>query len=186
MIALRIVSLLSLLLAVGCTSTGYNSDHDPQTNFSSITTYSWGKNTAQGTDNRFLNGKPLNDVIQDGIDAELQAKGLRKVDSGGDVTVQYKSIIRYVPSGGSSGTVDQTRMAPEANDSFNISPGKSGALVSDAYPEGTVIVVMTNAAGKPVWRGVGQGVVQKMTDDSKRIERLQKNLKELLSPFPPK
>jgi hypothetical protein len=179
-------ALVLMLALVGCSSNSYKSDFDKQTNFSAIKTYSWGKNIAHGTDNRFLSGKPLNAVIQDDIDQTLAAKGFRKVETGGDVTVQFKSIVRFVGAGSPSGGVDETKLAEDANDSFNLSVGDSGPVVQDSYTEGSVIVLVSNPAGKPVWRGVGQSVVKQVADDSKREANLKKSIDTILASFPPK
>lgn len=180
-------SMALVWMLAGCASNSFKSDFDPQANFAAIKTYSWGNNIAHGTANRFLNGTPLNQVIQDDIDAELASKGFKKVATGGDVTVQFKSIIRYIGAGTKTGSVDQTKMADSANDSFNLSVGNSGPVVQQAYTEGSVIVVIANATtGKPVWRGVGEGIVKQTVDDAKRAERLRKEVTKLLASFPPK
>src|SRR4051794_25969055 len=73
-----------LTLAVGgCgSSMKVATDYDKAANFAPLKTYSWRNGTP-------LHNPLMSQRVVDAIDAQLKAKGLTRVDSGGDMSVTY-------------------------------------------------------------------------------------------------
>jgi uncharacterized protein YceK len=98
------VALSLMLLLAGCSGISTSTDYDPAANFSSYGTYSWTSSGGTSTDDL------TNTRIKSAVDAALAAKGLRKVDSGGDLAVAYqvttaeRSTYNTVSSGGAADT----------------------------------------------------------------------------------
>jgi Domain of unknown function (DUF4136) len=82
----RIVWSLTLLLVLTCTALAQkvNVDWDKGTNFTGYKTYAWGNNTP-------VKNPLFNDRVTAGIESQLAAKGLQKVDAkeNPDLVVMY-------------------------------------------------------------------------------------------------
>jgi len=169
---------LAALLAVGLTGCPggaiVHTDYDHQANFSQFHTFSFGHTS---TDN------PLNQTrIRDEVTKDLSAKGLRMVESGGDLVVT---------------AVGSTRNKQEYTTFYNEpafgyyyggfgglgGPGYSTTSVQN-YKVGTLVLDMYNGTSKQlVWRGVAKRGISD-SSDAKRAE-LNAAIDKMLGSFPP-
>jgi hypothetical protein len=150
-----------------------NVDWDRSTDFSQFHTYAWqpSPNPAKGLwDQRVI----------DGINQQLQAKGLTQVQSNPDLWVVYTSHIK-----------DQKEVVGTG---YGIGPGWGwgwwGGPVTTTYQtyiyrEGTLVVELANAKSHELeWRG---SVTDTIKDNSnKNINQLNKGIAKLFKNYPPK
>ena len=143
-------------------------DYDHNANFSKYNTFSWIKEPATPND-------PLmKQRIIDGINAQLMARGLRRVDSNGDLAVsvnvatQEKQTLNtfydgFGPWGWGMGGVDTT---------------------VETYTEGTIVVDLFDAKTKKVvWRGVATKDIS--SKPSKETREVEKAIEKLFRNYPP-
>jgi hypothetical protein len=84
MLTARLVGGLQVALIVaGCgSSMTVHTDYDRTANFAAFKTYTWREGTK-------LPNPLMEQRVIDAVDAQLKAKGLTRVDTGGDVSVTY-------------------------------------------------------------------------------------------------
>jgi hypothetical protein len=151
-----------------------NVDWDRSTDFSKFHTYAWQKSPhpARGLwDQRVL----------DGVNKQLQANGLREVQSDPDLWVVYTTKVE-----------DQKQVVGTG---YNYGPGWGwgpywGGPTSTTYTtyitkEGTLVVELSNAKSHELeWRGA---VTDTISDNSnKNIKNLDKAIAKLFKGYPPK
>ena len=151
-----------------------NVDWDRATNFSQFHTYAWQKSPhpARGLwDQRVI----------DGVNQQLQAKGLQEVQSDPDLWVVYTSHIQ-----------DQKQVVGTG---YNYGPGWGwgpwwGGPTTTTYNtyitrQGTLVVELSNAKTHELeWRG---SVTDTINDNSnKNINTLNKGITKLFKGYPPK
>ena len=174
----KITIPLAALLVVGLTGcpggATIHTDYDHQVNFSQFHTFSFG-HTA--TDN------PLNQTrIRDEVTKDFSAKGLRMVESGGDLVVtavgstrdkqEYTTFYNQPAFGYYYGGFGGLR-----------APGYSTTSVQN-YKVGTLILDMYNAESKQlVWRSIAKRGISD-SSDAKRAE-LNTAVDKMLGDFPP-
>ncbi|HEY6971021.1 MAG TPA: DUF4136 domain-containing protein [Candidatus Angelobacter sp.] len=146
-------------------------DYDKKADFSHYRTYSWEK---------VQTSNPLwEQRIKDAVDAELQAKGLQKVDSGGDVALmavgathneqEYQTFYtglgpRWWWRG--FGPVDTTTTV-------------------QTYRIGTLVLDMYDAQNhRLIWRGTASDMLS--DKPSKNEKKLDKTIAKMFDKFPPK
>ncbi len=156
-------------------------DYDRSVDFSRFKTYTWGE-----LDPARLPLLRLNMI--GAIDEQLAAKGLQRVENGGDLLVAY--------SGDMSGESNQSIGAPNYPGYAGQPPaidatmwtgqgGAGGATMSVTYPKGTLIVeLMDPRAGKITWRAVGS---LKLDIEKKlqSLERINKLVASMFKRYPP-
>jgi len=165
--------LFSLLLSTAAFAQKINVDWDRQANFSQYHTYMWQKSPhpAKGF---------WNDRIVAGIDQQLQAKGLTKVDSNPDLWVAYSNSIH-----------DQKETV---GTNYGFGPywgwgywGPPTQTVYNTYVTklGTLVVDIADAKNKQLlWRGDATDTIS--DNSNKNIKNLDKALEKLFKNFPPK
>ncbi len=174
----RICTALFVTLVLGaCSGISTSTDYDPAANFSSFGTYSWvetdGKSTDDLTDSR----------IRSAVDASLAAKGLSKVDSGGDLAVGYqvttaeRSTYNTVSTGWGGGYGRR---------------GWGGAgmgmttTTEQNYTEGTIILAMFEEGTESlVWKGTASATVDPGKSPEDRAKSIQGAVDKMLEDFPP-
>jgi hypothetical protein len=146
-------------------------DFDHQAKFAQYKTYSW-------QDVKVKN--PLwNDRIKNAVDSQLQAKGLTRVDSGGDV-----AIVAIA-------TTQTERTLNTFYDGFGGGwrwrgfggMGESTTTEQD-YKEGTLVVDLYDANTKQlIWRGTAEDT---LSDKAEKNEKnLDKGVAKMFKKFPP-
>ena len=64
-------------------------DYDRSANFSTYKTYQWAGDSPNASGNQLMDQN-----IKQAIDEQLAAKGLRRVESGGDLQVSYQAAVQ--------------------------------------------------------------------------------------------
>lgn len=168
---------LGLAVLLAAPAAGYaqkvTSDYDHSAMFANYKTYYWEK---------VQTANPLwNKRVQDSIDAQLQAKGWKKVESGGDVAVvavsatqQQKTLNTFYDGwGGGWGYRGFGGMGV----------GSATTTVS-TYLEGTLVIDMYDAKTKQLlWRGHAVGEISDKPDKTEKT--LNKATEKLFEKFPP-
>ena len=165
-----VVSFCFLLaLAGGALAQKVNVDFDRGTDFSKYKTYAWSKGTPAAN-------PMIHQRIIDGIDAQLAAKGLRKVESNPDLVVVYHAATdtQVSVSTWGGGPLGGWRMG-------------SGTATVNKVPVGELVVDIGDVQAKKfVWRGTASSTV------SSKQEKNEKYLNTALTrmfqnfPQPPK
>jgi Domain of unknown function (DUF4136) len=163
----RMLSVLALLLlATSAFGQKVTTDSVPGVNWSSFHTYSWGE------------GTPAQDPIMaqrivSGIDAQLAAKGLKKVDSDPDLIVTYHAAT------------DQQKSLNWNNfGGWGRFGGGMGSAQVDTMVIGQLKVYIGDYKQKKfIWSGTAQDSVN--GDPQKNAKKLDKALTKMFQKFPP-
>lgn len=174
---LILITLVSWsVLVAGCSSVDVTTDYDREADFSSYKTYDWMErhNPRDGGPggNVGLNDPLARKHIQNAIERELLAKGIRQVDSSPDLLVMVH-------------TSTQNRIDV---DRYGYRYGRFGRRVGvvttvERYKEGTILVDLIDGRSKDlVWRGAAQDALRR--GDS-RAEYIDECIKQLFKQYPP-
>ncbi len=178
---------LSLLLAIAAVSAAgsfaqkVKVGHEKNVNFAHYRSYSVQKPAAAPT-------RPLlYDSVMGTVKQELEAKGYRNVESGGDLTLVPAGGIGYdlpsIPGVLSDSCSNCKKPALDAQwAGYMAPPGTSGK----ALPQGTLQLTFIDSASK---RMVWNGVVTQELDPSKSeksIGKITRAIQKLLAEFPSK
>jgi hypothetical protein len=156
--------------------------YDKSADFSKYKTYTWERPTKPPS-------RPvLYAVIEGTIDYELDAKGLARTESNGDLTL--------APAGGMEFGINQATGTPilpiyggqpaAIDATMWTGAGGPGSLMAPYVPEGTLMVnLIDRNANKVVWSG---SVKQKleMENKEKSLKLIDKAIVKLLKDFPPR
>jgi len=139
-------------------------DSDPAAPFASYKTYAWTPGTASAislTEQR----------IHEGVNAQLQAKGMTQVDSNPDVFVATHVTTHAVP-----------QIIADGFGPWGF--GGGGMATVQTYTEGSLIVDLYDAATrKMVWRGVATTTVSNKPE--KNAAKIDKSLMKMFERYPP-
>ena len=136
-------------------------------NFSQFKTYAWEK-PERPTSNPLMDRR-----IVAAIDAQLAAKGLRKVESGADLLVTYSAGVRRETSAVASG-MGGWRM-------------RGGMARVDPVTEntGTLVVDLATAQDKNlIWRGKASDTLSDKSE--KNAQKIDKAVEKMFKKYPPK
>lgn len=163
---MRVVLGLSLLLlATNAFGQKVTTDQAPNVNWSQYHTYSWGE------------GTPAQDPIMSqrivaGIDAQLAAKGFKKVDSDPDLLVMYHAAT------------DQQKSLNWSNMGGWGRFGGMGSAQVDTVITGQLKVDIADFKAKQfLWRGTGTDTLS--NDPQKNAKKIDKALTKMFQKFPP-
>jgi Domain of unknown function (DUF4136) len=138
-------------------------DSDPAAPFATYKTYAWTPGTASAislTEQR----------IHDGVNAQLQGKGMTQVDSNTNVFVATHVTTHAVPQ--------------VIADGFGPWGFGGGMATVQTYTEGSLIVDLYDATTrKMVWRGVATATVSSKPE--KNAEKIDKSLMKMFARYPP-
>jgi hypothetical protein len=168
---------LLLILTSFISTTAYaqnvNIDYDKHLTFSSYKTYSWGTGTPALD--------PLLDqrIIGD-IDAQLAAKGWRKVERDSDVLVIYRAALTtetvsnpFAPGGPYAGYNWGWRVGSAFD--------KSGA---EKISVGELVVDIADVKNKTfIWRGAAKDTLSEKSEEN--LKKIDKALAKMFKNFPP-
>jgi hypothetical protein len=175
----RTLALLAvaLLAAAGCSTLSISTDFDKAADFSSYQTFTW-KDTGDGVDSIW--NKRIEGVFSD----TLAAKGLRRVDSGGDLWVAAHPRL-------SKETQINTYNTGWGYGYGWYGYGGMGMATTTVteIPVGTLMIDLVDAKKKElVWRGVASDTLN--TDPSRTAEDREKKLRDvaaqMFAGYPPK
>jgi len=140
-----------------------NTDSDPAAPFATYKTYAWTPGTASAvslTEQR----------IHDGVNAQLQGKGMTQVDSNPNVFVATHVTTHTVPQ--------------VIADGFGPWGFGAGMATVQTYTEGSLIVDLYDATTrKMVWRGVATAAVSDKPE--KNAAKIDKSLMKMFQRYPP-
>jgi hypothetical protein len=154
-----------MLTAINAFGQKVTTDSVPGTDWSKYHTYSWGE------------GTPAQDPlvaqkIVAGIDAQLAAKGLKKVDSEPDLVVIYHTAT------------DQQKSLNWSNMGGFGRFGGMGSAQVDTVVNGQLIVdIADNKAKQFLWRGTAADTVS--NNPQKMDKQIDKSLTKMFQKFPP-
>jgi hypothetical protein len=138
-------------------------DSDPAAPFATYKTYAWTPGTASAvslTEQR----------IHEGVNAQLQGKGMTQVDSNPNVFVATHVTTHAVPQ--------------VIADGFGPWGFGGGMATVQTYTEGTLVVDLYDATTrKMVWRGVATATVSDKPE--KNAVKIDKSLAKLFARYPP-
>ena len=173
----RYVGLIAgLLLPAAAVFAGVNFDYDKTVDFSTFKTYSMGKMTE-------LSNPLQQERLEKALEEQLNAKGLTKVDSGGDLLVQIHASSK-----------DKTRVT---SDTMGFGPGWGGWGRFGGYggmgntmvnvqniTEGQLTIDLVQSKDKQlVWRAI---VTDYLSDNPQKVTKaMQKGVKKAFKHYPP-
>jgi hypothetical protein len=175
----RILALLAgaVLAAAGCSTLSISTDFDKTTDFSAYKTFTW-KDTGDGVDSIW--NKRIEGVFSD----TLAAKGLKKVDSGGDLWVAAHPRL-------SKETQINTYNTGWGYGYGWYGYGGMGMATTTVteIPVGTLMIDLVDAKKKDlVWRGVASDTLN--TDPNRTAEDRERKLRDvaaqMFAGYPPK
>jgi hypothetical protein len=164
----NLLAALLLLAAFPLAAQKIDTDWDHSvTNFSQYKTYTWEK-PVRPTSNPLMDQR-----IVAAVDAQLAAKGLRKVETGGDLLVTYSAVVRKETSGVVTG-MGGWRMR-----------GGMGRI--DPVTENTGTLIVDLAAGQDknlIWRGKASDTLSDKSE--KNTQKIDKAVEKMFKKYPPK
>ncbi len=170
-----IFMFLALVLAACASSPTIDNDYAPGTDFSRFRTYNW-LGAPQGV-------SPLvAQRITAGVDAQLQAKGWQRVDSGGDVAVAALVATQQQQS------IDTFYAAPMYSGwgrrgGWGMSMGSASTTVR-TYQVGTLAVDLFDASTRQaIWRGTASKTVPSSQDGVNQA--VDTGIAKMFVDFPP-
>jgi hypothetical protein len=160
--------VLAGLLAAGILAAqSIQYDYDRSADFNAYKTYQWvdagaGRAANQLTDQH----------IRSAVDEQLAAKGLQRVDRGGDLQVSYQAAVNQ----------------EKQFDGFGAGPRWNGMarVTSSTIEVGRIVVNMIDPARQQlVWSGAAEKTLDVKKDPDKNYRNLQKTMNKLFKNYPP-
>jgi hypothetical protein len=151
-------------------------DYDRSANFSAYTTYQW-------VDYKEV---PVGDQILDqdikrAVDAQLAGKGLRRVESGGDLLVGYQATISQEKEFNSLGGWGGPGLWGGPWDNWG-----NTRVTSSTIDVGKLVIGLFDPASKQlVWRGSASKTLSINKDPDKNYRNLEKAMAKLFRNYPP-
>lgn len=176
-VKLFLVLVLTVLISATAQAQKVNTDYDKTADFTQYKTYSWGEGTPAKN--------PLgHQYIIAGIDAQLAAKGWRKVESDSDIVVIYSAST-------SSETQIHTFDSGGAWGGYRWGWGGYGGMVGGTSTTtvskirvGELIIDMADVKNKGfVWRGTASDTMSDNPEKNKK--KVDKALAKMFKKFPP-
>lgn len=140
-------------------------DYDRSANFGDYKTYEWVESKGRATN------QIMDQNIKRAVDAQLAGKGMRRVDSGGDVQIAYQAAVDREKQ------FDAWGAGPRmwANARVTSSTIDVGKLAVDVYDP---------AKKQLVWRGMTEKTLDIKSDPEKNYRSLEKVMAKLFKNYP--
>ena len=183
--AAAIVTLLALCLPAGCASVRVSHDYDPGADFAALETWSWSPKAPMPTGDIRVDDNSLLDMrVRGAVEAELAARGYRKLESGQpDFHVAYHAAI------------NERLDVQTVNDYYGYGPGWgwgypaggwSSRTYVNQYEEGTLILdVSIPETRHLIWRGTAATEMDDSATPAERQQTIRAAVAKMLSYFPP-
>ena len=160
---------LAVLALAGCgSSVEVSTDFDRAANFTGYKTYTWREGTALPN--------PLNaSRLVAAVDEQFKAKGLTKVETGGDILVTYHA------------SADKEVQVDTFNSgaTYGCWGGCSQSTTVRPITVGTLIVdIVDGKTNKMLWRGTASDAVS--TKPEENASKIQEGVARMFQNFPPK
>lgn len=187
----RLLLMLLLGLASGCTALSVRTDYDPEASFPAFRSYAW-LERPPATDGapRVDDNSLLHRRIHTAIDAGLQAAGYTLGDAG-----EVDFLVSYYL------TIDKMTSVTYINNHWGYGPGWGGRYrhhtrpgfypafsqpVVNEYEQGTLILDVIQPEGrKLVWRGSVSSELDYSATPEARQGKINKAVTAVLAEFPP-
>jgi Domain of unknown function (DUF4136) len=174
------LALASAAVSFACSGIRVTTDYDPSADFSDVRSYAWFDQSSGVQGDRADVTSLLDRRVRSAVDAELQRKGLARVDkSAAKVLVTYhlgvetKLDVDTVNTGYGYGR-------------YGRYGGISTSTTVREYQEGTLLIDVVDPSSKQlVWRGSGQARIRQSSSPEEREKRIGEAVKEILADFPP-
>lgn len=156
--------------------------YDKSADFSNYKTYTW-------TDPTMPPLRPnLYHAVVQSVDIDLDSKGLKRVDKGGDLTLVPAGGVEFgIATSATTPVVSSDAGGPPPTiDSTMWTGAEGGGQLMGAVPEGTLqLQFVDHKANRVVWSGT---VSEKLDIEKKQksLELINKAIIKLLKQFPPK
>jgi hypothetical protein len=169
---MKLINLTALLcVGVAALAQDIQFAYGRSANFSAYKTYQWVDYRAVAPGDQLLDQD-----IKRAVDEQLAGKGLRRVDTGGDLLVGYQAGISQ----------------EKQFDGFGFGPRGwggwgAGQVTSSTIDIGTLTVGLFDPASKQlVWRGSASKTLDIKTDPDKNYRNLEKATAKLFKNYPPR
>ncbi|PWT97646.1 MAG: DUF4136 domain-containing protein [Terriglobia bacterium] len=150
-------------------------DYDRSINFTAYKTYQWVDYQKIDVGDQLLDGD-----IKRAVDEQLAGKGLRRVESGGDLLVGYQASISQEKEFDSLGSGWGGPWWGPWGNSGNT------RVTSSTIDVGKLVIGLFDPASKQlVWRGAASNTLDLKTDPDKNYRALQKAMTKLFKNYPP-
>ena len=174
--------LLVATLAACASPIEIRSSADPTFDFSTLKTYSWMPRKKSG-DPR-LDGERMEKQVEQTVDEQLQRKGFKRVESGGDFLVGFRNVLAH------RRTEEQAHEEYTSiwDDQFSPQVLSGDQTYEREYTEGSLVIdIIEPKENYLIWRGWAETEINlnKMGDENSRT-RLGEAIHRLLARFPPK
>lgn len=159
-----------MALAVGgCgSSMTVATDYDRAANFAPLKTYSWRPGTP-------LPNPLMSDRVVSAVDAQLKAKGLTRVETGGDVSVTYHAAADKTMDVQSFSSGGAYSCWGGCTTSTTVTPVTVGTLIVD---------LVDTKTDKMLWRGSASDTVS--DNPAENEKKVNDGVKKMFEGFPPK
>ena len=167
---------VALLLLGGAFAQDVRFDYSRSANFGAFKTYQW-------VDYRQVDvgDQILDQDIKRAVDEQLAGKGLRRVDSGGDLLAGYKAGISEEKQFDAFGSGFGGAWSGPGLGNFGSVHGTTSTI-----DVGTLIVGLFDPSNKQlVWRGAATKTLDLSKDPDKNYRTLQKAMAKLFKNYPP-
>lgn len=186
-----LVAFVCALILAGCGGgVKVNTDWDSGASFSDLQTYSWLPDAQSDGSGQAVN-QLTDQRIRSAIDADMQAKGFRKVTSGADFMVGYqvtsKDNVSYdtVGTAWGGGGYRYGGRGPGRRGGVGVATGTSTTRETH-QTVGTLVIAVFDADSKDnIWHGSGEGAVKDGGTPEERGQRVSDAVSKILEEFPP-
>lgn len=171
---MKTIPAVLAILGVGLFAQEVQFDYDRSANFGSYKTYQWVDYKEVPVGDQLLDQD-----IKRAVDAQLASKGLRRVESGGDLVVGYQTAVTQEKSFDSLG---------------GWGPGWGGGpwgwgtsrVTTSSIDVGKLVIGIFDAGAKRlVWRGSASKTLDIKKNPEKNYQALEKAMAKLFRNYPP-
>jgi len=176
----RWLALASLTGLLACSGIRVETDYDPSADFSNIRSFAWFDERSGVQGDRADVSSLLDRRVRSAVDAELQRKGIAKVEKG---TAQ--ALVSY-HLGVESKLDVNTMTTGYGYGRYGRYSNIGTTTTVTEYQEGTLLIDVIDPASKQmIWRGSGQARVREWSTPEEREKRINQAVTEILAKFPP-
>jgi hypothetical protein len=166
--AIMLSGAMIMLMTGASVAQQVKTDYDRQANFNQYRTYSWS--------NVKTKDPLLVDRIKNAVNSSLAVKGLKEVDSGGDISINAMEI-----------TSNQQTLNTFYDGGFgrwHWGGFGNATTTTETYKVGTLVVDLFDTQSKAlIWRGSASDTISNNSD--KNIKNLNKGVAKMFKHFPP-
>jgi hypothetical protein len=171
-----LVAAGAVLFLSACSGISTSTDYDPSVNFSQFSTYQWHDTEGDNVD------AITNSRITSAIDAELAKKGLKKVDSNGDLAVGYQVTTSERKS---YNTVNTGWGGGYYWGGWGMGMGTS-TTYETTWQEGSLVVGIFDTGTKNlVWTGTATTDLDQSRSPEERQAIINEGVQKMMKNFPP-